>query len=208
MFAIHGVLASSSSDEADGISLVGTSSGGGITTLPAGLQENDHVVVQIASDDYDVNSVSGWTTIQTRLSSARGVLVAKRMGPTPDTSIVVDARCAVVCMAFRGVDITIAEDVTHQSLSGFGAPNPPAITPITNGCAIVISASLDDQEAAGSMVAPTGFGDLVVSDEGSQNATAMMAWQRQTTASMVNPGAFSGSSDDNWTTTQALRPQK
>lgn len=208
MFAIHGVLASFGGDEAAGISLVGTSSGGGTTNLPAGLQENDHVVVQIASDDYDINSVPGWTTIQTRLSSARGVLVAKRMGSTPDTIIVVDARCAVVSMAFRGVDITTAEDVTHQSLSGFGSPNPPAITPITNGCAIVISASLDDKEAAGSMVAPTGFGDLVVSDEGSQNATAMMAWLSQTTASMINPEAFVGSSDDNWTTTQALRPQQ
>lgn len=193
--------------EPSGITLVGTSAGGGTTDLPAGLQEGDYVIAQMAADDNNISSVSGWITIQTRLSSARGVTVAKVMGATPDTDIVVNSNQAVTMMAFRGVDTANPQDVAHTAGNGSGSPNPLAITPITDRCAIVITGALDDDEVAVSTTAPAGFGDLVASNDGNQNATSMMAWLLQETASTINPGAFvTGAADDYWTVTMALRP--
>lgn len=194
---------------AAGITLVGTSSGAATLTMPAGLQENDYVIVQLAADSYETNSIAGWTTIQTRLSSARGITVAKFMGATPDTSLSVNSNNSTVCMAFRGVNLAQPQDVANTSSSSgsSGNPNPAAITPVTDGCAIVISASLDDKRNAGSITVPAGFTDLVDSDTGGSAATAMMAWALQGTAATIDPAAFVTSpNDEYWTATQALRP--
>lgn len=191
-----------------GISLVGTSTGGGTTNLPAGLQEGDYVIAQCAADSNDISSVSGWTTIQTRLSSARGITVAKFMGASPDASISVNSAQSVCIMAFRGVDPDTPQDVSNTSASSGSNsnPNPPAINPDTENCAIVISASLDDQNEGGNMVAPAGFEDVISSSDGSEAATAMMAWKIHETATSINPGNFTGASDEWWAATQALRP--
>lgn len=192
-----------------GITLVGTNTGGGTTSMPAGLREGDYVVVQCAADSNDINSVSGWTTIQTRLSSARGILVAKFMGASPDANISVSAAQSVCIMAFRGVDTSTPQDVsnTNDSSGSNSLPNPPAINPDTENCAIVISAALDDRNAGGSIVAPSGFEDVISSSDGSENATAMMAWKIHETATSINPGNFTGGGNDEWwAATQALRP--
>lgn len=209
MFALHGLLVAAVTGGGAGITLVGTAAGSGTTILPAGLLENDYVVVQTVADSNEISSIIGWETIQTRLSSARGICVAKRMGSTPDTSIIVNSNHSVVCMAFRGVNTSLAQDVANtSSFAGTNAvPNPPAITPATDGCAIVISASLDDDRVADVISAPAGFSDLVVSDDGGSAGTVMMAWALQSAAETIDPGNFTGSSDEYWAATQALRPE-
>jgi hypothetical protein len=112
-------------------------------------------------------------------------------------------------MAFRGVDPDTPQDVSHtfDSSGSNGQPNPPAITPVTDNCAIVISAALDDRTAGGSMVAPAGFEDVISSSDGSEASVSMMAWKIQETAASINPGTFTGAANDEWwAVTQALRP--
>lgn len=210
MFAGLGMFAQTLPDAgpSGGITLVGTNTGGGTTSMPAGLLEGDYVVLQTAADNYDPSGVSGWDLIQERLSSARGFLVAKFMGASPDTEVVLDSRLSVCVMAFRGVDQATPQDVPNTSsfTGSSSAPNPPSITPASDGCGIVISASLDDKNEGGSVTAPTGFQDVISSSDGSESATAMMAWTLQATAAAIDPAAFGSGSDENWTATQALRP--
>lgn len=208
MFMTHGMISDHSATTTSGISLVGTSTGGGTTALPSYLEEGDYVIVHTAADNYDPNGVSGWTTLQTRLSSARGFLAAKFMGTSPETEIILDSRLSVCVIAFRGVDPGQPQDVANaSSFSGSGAtPNAPSITSITNGCAIVVSASLDDKIEGGDVTAPLGFQDVISSSDGSEAATAMMAWAPQDFAAPINPAAFGSGSDEYWAVTQAIRP--
>lgn len=86
----------------------------------------------------------------------------KFMGSTPDTTMTfkgpedtVNAACVVI-MAFRGAHATPFE-ATYSTATGLStATDPPAITPATSGCIILVMGAASDNVAT----APTLPGDL------------------------------------------------
>lgn len=144
------------------ISLVGTATGSNgsgsysITmNLPAGVEENDIVVVFWSRWYYTSTltvTTAGYTDLWTRsfgqVSSydATAKCSYKRMGATPDTSVTVssdrDDRMVASLAVFRGVDTTTAIDNTVTDAVGYDTnPNCPAVTVITPGSLVVAMAS-------------------------------------------------------------------
>lgn len=131
------------------ISLNGTLTGG-LATSPA---EGDLVVVSYAIHGGDLNMsivTTGYVEVadlwaSDSLDTNLGVFY-KAMGATPDTDVEVMATTsagapgAVIIQVWRGVDATTPIDVTTTTATGVntGAPNPPAITPVTAGAVVVV----------------------------------------------------------------------
>lgn len=116
----------------------------------AGLAQNDVVVIFALSTSGTAANPSGWTSLQV-FNDGGGAHIStayKIMGASPDTSVTYwdtgstsNSGCAVA-LAFSGVDTTTPIDVTTTVLNDVtgsaAAPNPPAITPTSANCAIVI----------------------------------------------------------------------
>lgn len=140
---------------------------------------------------------------------------------TPPTSITVTGttdNSVVSLMVFRGVDQTTPIDATTTTATGTTGfdPDPPAITPVTTGAAVVIGGLL----AAGATIgtptytAPTGYtiGPVGVKmNSVTRSSFAMMAYKLGVTGGVAeNPGIL----DTNFTSgsmtwcaaTMALRP--
>lgn len=111
--------------------------------LPAGLQENDLVVVlATAYDDWvggtptDPILSSGWDTEGFHTGSQNVWWGVKKMSSTPDTIVQMDdpansfIDASVLVLALRGVDTTTPKDVAAAFASG--TPTCPTITTVTN----------------------------------------------------------------------------
>lgn len=119
------------------------------------MQENDIVIVayeRCGTIDKTATEISGYTTIASLFASsteASNLIVAyKFMGATPDADIVIprsgstaDAE-AVAIQVWRGIDVDNPLDVTAvtNTQTTSGIPDPPAITPVTEGAIIVVAA--------------------------------------------------------------------
>jgi hypothetical protein len=196
------------------ISLVGTASGtaasgGDVTiTLPTCLQ--DDLVCVFGGHGRTSNnagvSTSGYTENTDLATSARTVFSYKKMESSPDTSVTcigstnTDDATVYVVMVFRGVDTTTPIDATTTTASSFGAggsPNPPSITTVTDGAAVIAVGhqSVDDS----TITAPSGYGNLVNATQSETLSTSVgAAWVAKATAGAENPGSFS-----TWDTFQA-----
>ncbi len=206
------------------ITLVGTASGsaangGDVTiTLPAGLAENDVVLViggnGNAGTSADIETAGYSTDAPHSVSQLDGIVGYKVMGASPDTVV----RCngggnsadgvAYVVMAFRGVHASVVDAATQVTDQG-GDPNSQSITTVTDGAA-VISAFISE-DASGSIVnPPTGYGNLVsVAQSDANPVSAGSAYRIKSPAGAENPTiwdtSFSGSADNiSWTI--ALKP--
>ena len=190
-------------------------------SLPGTPQEGDIVLIGASCDAAITSafiSTSGYTSFETHDTGANpgNAFYWKIMGATPDTDITIAAAASTEFMAcvlqvWRGVDTTTPNDVTPTvASSGAGMPDPPSITPTTNGCLIVAFGALDDDNVASEVGAPSGYSNLLASDNSSNadNATSMIASMEQATAAAENPGAFTSTTGtDAWrATTVALRP--
>lgn len=133
------------------------------------LAQNDFIVVAwdfAASGDNDLTITStGWTEDEffkdgtsANHADCNLAIYTKRMGPSPDTSFVTSALggstrgSAATAFVFSGVDTTTALDVPIVTASGNAneTPDPPSITPSSNGAAIVVigaSASINNGSA-------------------------------------------------------------
>jgi hypothetical protein len=200
------------------ITLVGTNSDESGTThsLPSGLLENDIVIVGYSTyhSSYGGSAPpSGWTLISNRnyWGANTTIVYYKKMGSTPDTTVTMGGPGAdymsVVSMAFRGVDTTTPFDASAtDTQASSGMPNPPAITTVTSGSAIVAFGGIRYDQFVPTV--PSGFDDIVYDYGGNANSTAMMACDLDSTRTpgAVDPGAFGGGYSDAWTaTTIALK---
>lgn len=182
----------------------------------SGLQQNDLVIAAASFTTTDGISSSGYTEAIS-IDQGFGAFLKiewKRMGATPDTSVAANdlsnITCVLCVMAFRGVDPTTALDVTPTSVDqgSSAVPNPPSITTVTDGCAIVVGGFNNATDAA--VTAPSGYGDLV--NDGGQVGflprSGAAAWMEQETLGAEDPAAFtdwaSGNNCVGWTV--ALRP--
>ena len=204
----------------------GTSTGTGTVRLSPSL-EDDLWIVQICIDSMiDLPKppawmlANGWTLIwDGGGGDPDNWLLYKFMGSTPDTTIEVehsifnDYTMNVVAQCFRGINKGSPFDVAStRTLGGSGDPDSPSITPITNGCVIVITAAGDDDSGSLTTV-PAGFGNVVFQATGSLSATlgettAAMANLIQGAAAPIDPAVWNWASfSDQWTAHSiALRP--
>lgn len=198
-----------------------------------GLLENDVVVIigGISGQDGGSShnpgvSSAGWTEVydedhadNTRFSFS---INWKVMGASPDSSAACrggagagsDA-CAYVALAFRNVDTTTPLDTTSQVTESSGAstnPNPPSISPVTGGCAIIAAAG--GNVADTTITAPSGYAALsqnvnfdVGSDTNPYTAAATYILKTRNDSAPENPAAFTTwSSGLYFAATIALRP--
>ena len=173
------------------------------------------VIVASYRDDTDTVLPTGYTNGQNgAIATVRYRWSYKFMPSTPDTSITgLDATNVIhIAMVFRGVNTTTTFDVTTPAVassggSGTGMPNPPSITPVTNGVMIVALGYLDDDIITAT--APTNYTLARTGNYGSSGAggTVMCAYRRLATAAAEDPGVFGGGGSDDWVgATIGLRP--
>lgn len=194
-----------------------TDSGDATFNLPSGLLVNDLVIVASCSDsDTSLlsNTPSGYTAGQ---SGEKGVYCRwayKRMGSTPDTQVTMpesltDGRH--LALAFRHVNTTTPFDVASPTpaTGNSGDPNAPGVTTLTDDALVLALGFLDDDVAAASVVAPTGYALAAALQGGVAGAgsTLMAAYKYKLVAGSEDPGVFaSDGSDTWWAATLVLRP--
>lgn len=187
-----------------------------------GLAAND-VVVLLQGDggQHDSSAPSGYTELDNRNNGGNDSIWVgyKRMTGSPDSSVVCvgnsndGAGFAAIAMGFRGVNATTAIDVTTTvSSSGASVPNPAAITPVTNGCCIVVLASARNITPDASIGTITNYSTPinVGSEASSFDSVTLGACYRILVGGAgvsEDPAAFSSwASAGNFTATVALRP--
>jgi hypothetical protein len=185
---------------------VSTLNGSGALSMPSGVQKDDIVLVFVA-DDNNINATApaGWSQ-EINDSFTNSVNVGcfyKFMGETPDTSVTVPDTSGWVAVAFRNVDKDNPFDVpTTGPLTTF--EQVPAITTITDGCAIIAYGALDDDNSAASV---SVVGDWIFADAEDNDGTCMIAYQLQEAAGTIAQSQAFNTTSDAWVGhTLALRP--
>ncbi len=206
-------------------SAVATAINGGTATvtLPAGMQQDDIVVVfhGIPGNVVPAAAPSGYTSITT--ATPGGVAASamrasyKFMGAIPDTTVACagtgsaqDVTCAEV-KVWRGVDTTTPLDVAATTATGTtGAPDPAPITPTSADCAIVIGAvSSVDDSTPGTVTNYTSPTPSTANATDTNPATVAAAYRLLSggAGASENPGAWSSWTTSKWAAiTIALRP--
>ena len=172
------------------IQLVGQAAKGGlgqndmvfdlVSEVSSDIQENDLILVAVAEPTTSgLSTPTGYTSIAGSTGNdvydIRVQTFYKIMGPTPDTSLTVPfittaEGTAVIVSVLRNVDISNPLDVAPvtQSTTNTMKPDPPAITTITDGSAVVavgagVARNLEFQypfaESIGNFVSVTGTRD-------------------------------------------------
>lgn len=197
---------------------------GGLASTPA---DGDVVIVSVAvssNTDYAIGVVTGGYAEISELyaNATRDTNLSvswKRMGGSPDTSVVVSGKStssaagSVVVQVYRGVDATQPFDVTSTTSTTLTSikPDPASITPTTSGAIIVVAAATGSSNISGTMSA-SYLSDFIT---GTDTATfyktyasmGNVAW----TSGSYDPAQFTFSGTDNTgytsaSVTMALRP--
>jgi len=200
--------------------LVGTASNSSVAAsyniaLPTTLKENDLVIVVYGvtnpSDSAMGVNTSGYTEIVNVYADddhdTNLAVSYKFMGSTPDTVVNVNGSSSSnrgssgLVMCFRAVDMFTPIDVTTTTVTSANAnvPNPPSITPVTDGALIMAIGAASGigtsfggaADAIGS--APSGYTDLTaVSSAGLTDSLAVIAALKFWTGGAEDPGNFTG----------------
>jgi len=185
------------------ISVLLTGLSNGIATAP---REGDIVIVGVASNSGSIidfsTSDSGWTE-EAELTLAQGTgrinlgIFYKVMGSTPDTTLTVDLSSTVFSYSIVYVlSNSLSLDTTSETLTfAEQPPNPPPITPVTSGAAIVVIAA--QQSATAGDMTPFTSSDLTnfyQSPFSGRNLAGgcILGWA----SGEVDPAAFGGGSTD------------
>ncbi len=185
--------------------------------------ENDVVIIVGACDGAQPATwqlTAGYENLPLHNPTGTGpahMVIAKRMGATPDTSVDIDYTTALfvagLIQIWRGVDLTtITSGTPTRANSTTGLPDPPSQTTAHDNALRVITGHLDDDDAASGTTAPSGYTNLFAYDTGqastSVGATVMIASKLEPTAGASDPAAFAGSAGtDAWFSHHfALRP--
>ncbi len=196
-------------------------------SLPGPPAAGDIVLVVTAcdssanpADNEGKITTSGYTNVESTedLTNDPAMQVAiKVMGETPDTEVVIkqdldNKKIAGLIQVWRGGHRVIPQDVTRAVTTGTtGMPNAPSVTPITPGALVVAVGALDDDDAASSVTAPSGYTNLLANDTGLGStvagATVMVASKVLSAPAAEDPAVFGGTGDDTWrAVTLVLRP--
>ena len=177
--------------------------------LPAGLAQNDIILITRGSDGLAWNAMgaintSGYSEVGGGESSAHIRVDRKFMGATPDSSVSINGGgtgsedgTAVLIEAYRDVNLTTPIDAAAQIGTSFDRPDPPSYTTVTADTLRYIAGFHDDDLYTPS--APTGgWGNLQSQQVGATNAggTLMLATLAAPTAGTLDPGIFGGAVTD------------
>lgn len=158
-------------------------------------------------------STAGYTALISDTSTVCKFGVWRKvMGSSPDTTVVGqgggNASDAVAYCSFvlRGVDQNTPEDVTTTTSTSTSVnPDPPSITPITNGAWILALASSVVNDATPGTI--TNYINTVSSTATDTNPFTTAGATRQVANGAENPGAFSSWSSGVWfAASVAVRP--
>ena len=189
-------------------------------TLPGTPLENDVVIIAMAADQAVAPGIqtTGYTDLEATGAANPGHQIAyKQLGATPDIDVVIQQTsgnefAAGVVQVWWGADISSPIDATRTvATSGSGMPDSPSYTTVTDGALVFAVGTLDDDNVASGVTAPSGYGDLLAHDNdpdgAPDNATVMIASLEKATAGAEDPAVFGGSGTDEWRAiTFALRP--
>lgn len=181
----------------------------GTFTLPDS-QENDLIVLLLGCDSGTPPTPSGWSVGAADVYGATLRTFYLVVGATPPTSVALSGfgtSTSAIAYTFRNVDTTSPMDVTGTTFTSYGDPDSPSITPVTDNCMIVALGVIDDDNVESSVVAPTGFSNLVAKQSTTTGMTTMVATLIQETAAAINPSVWVTSGNDSCVgATLALRP--
>jgi len=206
-----------------GIAATGTASSGGtgqqtidfsgmsltaycVVVVTGGHSERtDSIVGPLASE--------GYTAIVVDSSSGlpRSGAWYKRMGTVPDADVTcysgaASDGCAYCAIGLTGVDSTVI-DAAGTKTTGYGAPNPPSITTVTDSAwVIAVGASTNYDATPGNISGYTND----VTNKGSEfgnTFTVAMATKEVASAGAENPGAWDAWADGTFgALSVAIRP--
>lgn len=195
------------------ISFVGSSgaTGSATLTLPAGIQQNDLIILIQGRDNAAPVDPAGWTNLVTAAYSATTVgysacyLVAGATPPTTVTVSTTNTNDAAIAIVYRGVDPLAPIDVVSASAVGIAMPDAPSITPNFNGARVVAIGFIDDDNYV--PTSPSGFGNLAYQSGTTLGFTVMSADVLAFKGVTVDPGSFGGlGADDTVAYSIALKP--
>lgn len=202
------------------ITLRGTVSGGSngadlTLNLPVGTAAGDLVIAAYCmstSTDSDIDMqmvTNGYTEVADLFANdsreANFGVFWKLMGGSPDATAVFKTSPGLqdlggFLIVLSGVDQANPIDVASTTATGINSniPDPPSITPVTNGAWVI---ALGGNSNGGSTpTAPSGYSNMVFGDSIGNDCCAMAATKLLSTAAAENPGVFGSITTD---TTQA-----
>jgi len=177
-------------------------------TLPAGVLENDVVVVMSGrNDSAPCSTPTGYTS---RKTESTGTLTSKMstkvMGVSPDSTVAgLDLNGVHLAVVLRNVDTSSPLDTSVLSNTGkFDPANPSAITTTTNAAFLLIGALINHDAA---ITAPTGYTTAVSSlTDGAEPFIILAYYPVAVDIGTHDPGAFSDAGNlDHVTYTAAFR---
>lgn len=187
-------------------------------TLLDTIAEGDLVIVAMVCDGTPPQLIPENYTSRFESGDAlpRCSVATKFMTSSPDTGFTVSHddtyKQPVLWLIVRGADLTTPLDVAIQTAAfNPGNPNPPSITPTSDGCMIVVLGFVDDQDKEDEATFPSGYTNTMAAGTGddavSGGSTAMIATKIQTTAAEEDPATFTTTApgEDAWSVSMALR---
>ncbi len=142
----------------------------------------------------------------------------KIMGPVPDTVLECSANTrggisVCIVQVYRGVNITTPLDVTSTSITSTSEapPNPPTITPVTDGAWVVAAGASGQRNGDTIVTAPAGYANHTqVSQEDTTDAIIAAMADKPWAGGSENPAAWTDWATDTGmesvAVTLALRP--
>ena len=183
--------------------------------LPAGIVAGDIILVMGAKDGQTLATPSGFTTIRNVRAASVQLTAAYKVAVGGETSVTVASAAGQAWMScvFRNVDAANPIDVTAPLLSDSQSLRTvwaPEITPVTDGCAIVLFAGMDD-DVSTSVKHPDGYTPIASRQSGVSGTaiTIMSAYKIKNKASIECPLPFTvqGAADAWHAISIALRPK-
>lgn len=177
--------------------------------MPPGAQENDIALYLSSADSTFLSNPAiqsaGYTDISSEWDGAGPAYGSafKAMGATPDTAIEVDGASGrlsnYILVLLRGIDLSTPLDGVAPVVVS-NTSDPAALTPSTANATSIIVNFLDEDDAAGSGVAPADYTMIAESDTGqgstSAGSTTSVAYRVLGAIASVDPAAFTGVDSD------------
>jgi len=159
---------------------IGSQVTGSQINLPAGLQQNDFVLVVSAADTGTPSIPTGFTSIlQGNINSVGYMIAYKFMGTTPDTvasGLTNNGTTTHTSLAFRNVSLSNPYSGGASVTTSDNTPLPTPVITTTNDSLVVLFGFHDDDLVASNVIPPTGYTMAGASQSSSGGATVMTAY--------------------------------
>jgi hypothetical protein len=169
-----------------------------------------------AGNEGRIGNALGYTEVNDLTATTRRIRVAWKVFVAGETGPVVEGTgnnadaMAAVAIWFSGVDTTNPFSTTNTTATGNSTnPDPPAITPADNDCAIVVLAGSGIHDATpGTITNYNVLASASASDTNPNSATIAYRLLSGGSGSPENPAAFTTWAAGNWgVVTAALKPE-